>query len=70
MTCDTWQSDSADAYEAVTGHYIYVDDNGEWELENTLLGFVRLNGSHNGVRLGQTLFKVVDRVGATHKVSY
>jgi hypothetical protein len=33
------------------------------------LGFTRLNNAHNGVRLGQALFKIIVRVGIEHKVS-
>jgi hypothetical protein len=34
-----------------------------------LIGFTRLNNAHNGQRLGQALFKVIERIGIGHKVS-
>lgn len=39
-----------------------------WHLESALLGFTKLNNAHNGVRLGQALYRVVDRLGIAHKV--
>jgi hypothetical protein len=40
----------------------------QWELRSVLLGFTRLCNSHSGERLGQALFKIVDRVNITQKV--
>jgi hypothetical protein len=42
--------------------------NGKWTFEHALLGFTRMNTSHNGVRLGQALFKICNRLGIVHKV--
>ncbi|KAG1735245.1 hypothetical protein EDD22DRAFT_852395 [Suillus occidentalis] len=39
----------------------------QWVPGNTLLGFTQLNNAHNGQHLGGALFKVLDRVGVTHK---
>lgn len=60
---------NADGYFAVTGHWIEETQPGIWKLQNALLGFVRLNNAHNGIQLGQALFKVICRVGIEHKVS-
>lgn len=70
LTCDAWQSDSADGYFAVTGHWIEEDPNrpGVWKLKHGLLGFTQLNTAHDGVHLGQALFKICERLGITHKV--
>ena len=38
-------------------------------MEHALFGFTRMNTSHNGIRLGQALYKVCDRLGIVHKVS-
>ncbi len=58
-----------DGYFAVTGHWIEEVAEQEWKLQSALLGFVRLNNSHNGLRLGQALYKVVARYGIQHKVN-
>lgn len=41
---------------------------GVWELKTALLGFVKMNNAHDGVRLGQTLYQVVKRLRVAHKV--
>ncbi|OJT04203.1 hypothetical protein TRAPUB_5111 [Trametes pubescens] len=70
LTCDAWQASNTDGYFAATGHWIEESAPGVWLSETALLGFVRLNNAHSGVRLGQALFKVVQRVGIEHKVGY
>lgn len=67
-TCDAWQASNTDGYFAVSGHWIEEPSPGVWHLESALLGFTRLNNSHNGQRLGQVLFKIVDRLSIAHKV--
>ena len=68
LTCDAWQASNTDGYFAVTGHWIQEQTPGVWTLESALLGFVRLNSSHNGARLGLALYKVVERVKIVDKV--
>jgi hypothetical protein len=51
----------------VTGSWIQ-EDGGKWQIQTALLGFTQLNNAHNGMRLGQALFKIVSRVGIIHKV--
>jgi hypothetical protein len=68
LTCDAWQAENVEAYFAVTGHWIEEPSVGVWEVQSAVIGFTPLNNAHNGVRLGQALFKVVDRVGIAHKV--
>ena len=68
LTCDGWQADNLDGYFAVTGHWIEEQVPTHWDLKVTLLGFTRLNNTHNGEQLGQALFKIVDQVGIAHKV--
>ena len=64
--CDAWQASNADGYfaviaawteEALTSHH---NDTSPcvWTLQTSLLGFTQLNNAHNGVQLGQALFKV------------
>lgn len=69
LTCDAWQASNTDGYFAVTGHWI-EDLGSGWNSQSALLGFVRLNNAHNGVRLGHALYKVVARVGIANKVRF
>ena len=69
LTCDAWQASNTDGYSAVTAHWIEEPTSAKWELKNALIGFTRLNNAHNGERLGQALFKVIERIGIGHKVS-
>ena len=69
LTCDAWQAGNADAYFAVTCHWIEECAPGEWTVEQALLGFVQMNTAHNGARLGQALYKVCNRVQIVPKVS-
>jgi hypothetical protein len=68
MTCDSWQVSNTDAYFAVTGHWIEVDNAGKWALKSALLGFPQLHNAHVGKRLGQLLFRVCERVNILGKV--
>ena len=68
LTCDAWQASNCDGYLAVTGSWI-EEENGKWKLQTTLFGFTQLNNAHNGMRLGQALFKIVSRLRIAHKVS-
>lgn len=68
-TCDAWQAENTDGYFAVTGHWIEEKTTAQWELESALLGFTQVNNAHTGKRLGGALFKILNRVGVTHKVS-
>ena len=70
MTCDAWQASNADAYFAVTGHWIEEEREGDWVEHEALLGFTQMNTAHNGVRLGQALYHVCQRLGIVEKVSY
>ena len=70
LTCDAWQASNSDSYFAVTGHWIEETAPGVWKMQNGLLGFVRMNCAHTGEQRGCALFKVTERVGITHKVSY
>jgi hypothetical protein len=40
----------------------------QWELQSALFGFTQINNAHNGLRLGQALFKVAQRISITEKV--
>ena len=68
LTTDCWQASNSDVYLAVTGHWVEERVESRWTLEHALLGFTRMNTAHNGVRLGQALFKICNRLGIVHKV--
>jgi hypothetical protein len=67
LTCDAWQASNSNGYFAVTGSWI-EEVNGKWQIKPALLGFTQLNNAHNGMWLGQALFKIVSHVGIAHKV--
>lgn len=52
----------------MTAHWIEEIRPKVWELRHAIIGFTRLNNAHNGRRLGQALFKIVQRIGIEHKV--
>ncbi|ESK81374.1 hat family dimerization domain-containing protein [Moniliophthora roreri MCA 2997] len=73
LTCDAWDAENNDAYFATTAHWIDETMTSSltiWKLCMALIGFVRLTGSHSGERLGQTLFKVVRRVGIEKRIGH
>jgi hypothetical protein len=54
----------------VTGHWIEETSPGVWDYNSALMGFLQMNTAHDGVRLGRALFKIVRRLGFSHKVLY
>ena len=69
LSCNAWQASNTEGYFAVTGHWIEESITSRWELKSALLGFTQLNNAYDGKRLGQALYKIVERVGIEHKVS-
>jgi hypothetical protein len=41
----------------------------KWELNSALIGFTQLNNAHNGIWLGQALFKIAKQMEIKNKVS-
>jgi len=39
-----------------------------WTLEHALFRFTQMNTTHDGVRLGQALYKITARLDVVHKV--
>jgi len=68
-TCDAWQAGTADAYFAVTAHWVEEHGPRNWELHGALVGFTQMNSAHHGICLGQALFKLIMRIGAIKKAS-
>ena len=52
----------------VTAYRIEELTPANWELKSALIGFTQLNNAHNGERLSQALFKIIERVAIEHKV--
>ena len=69
LTCNAWQAGNADAYFAVTSHWIEECAPGEWTIEQALFGFIQMNTAHNSVCLGQALYKVCNCLLIMPKVS-
>lgn len=69
MTCDAWQASNADAYFAVTGHWLEKMPDGKMKQFSALLGFTLMNTAHDGVALGRALYKIIRRLGFGNKVS-
>lgn len=67
-TADCWSSDFKDGYLGVTAHWIERTAPGVWTLKADLLAYTHLRYSHTGERLGQALFKILDRIGIARKV--
>jgi hypothetical protein len=70
LTCDAWQASNTDGYFAVTGLWIKEISPGCGKQHLALFGFVRMNSTHNGHRLGTALFKVCKWLGIAHKVGW
>ena len=69
LTCDSWQASNTDAYFAVTGHWIEEVKEVDWVEHEALFGFTQMNTAHNGVQLGQALYKICQQLGIIEKVS-
>ena len=69
LTCNAWQASNADAYFAVTCHWIEEHTPGEWTIEQAIVGFVQMNTTHHGMRLDQALYKVCNCLQIVPKVS-
>jgi hypothetical protein len=50
-------------------HWIEEPTPEKWELKSALISFAWLNNAHNGERLSQALFKIIEHVRIEHKVS-
>ncbi|KAI9462098.1 hypothetical protein HD554DRAFT_1991878, partial [Boletus coccyginus] len=55
---------------AVTGLWIQETSLGVWKLKTVLLSFMQMNSAHNGLRLGQALYKVIQHLGISHKIGH
>jgi len=57
------------SYLGITGHYIDPTSNGSaWELEEDIIGFKELSGSHSGINLAEYVVGVLTELGIEAKV--
>ncbi|KAF8803119.1 hypothetical protein BYT27DRAFT_7036539, partial [Phlegmacium glaucopus] len=42
----------------------------QWNLKYVLLGFMQLNMAHDGICLGQALYKICDHLNIVHKIGH
>lgn len=67
LTCDTWTLEEKDAYIVLKAHY--VSTAGEWLMEDDLIGFTLLQGSHTGKNLAKIVFETCKKLGIVTKVT-
>jgi hypothetical protein len=65
VSWDGWSSSVQDPYNGAKGHYI--DDN--WVLQNRLISFSELEGSHSGENAANDLYKLLKLYDIRSKVS-
>lgn len=59
IACDDWTSANRIAFLAITGSWI-TDD---WQLEETLLDFVELQGAHDGQNMANAVATAIEELG-------
>ena len=70
LTCDAWQASNTDAYFAVTGSWLQKNSLDVWEVKTVLIGFMQMNSTHSGARLGQVLYQVIHWLRIIHKIGH
>jgi hypothetical protein len=67
---DAWSDHNRRSYLAITGHWIgRVGGTTALQPKAALVAFQRLMGDHDGKSLGKITVELLDRLGATVKVS-
>jgi hypothetical protein len=66
FTMDIWTSPSTKAFLAITAHFI--DKN--WKLQNLLIDFVQIFGSHTAVNINNTFVFAVQELLIDTKVNF
>ncbi|KAF8225380.1 hypothetical protein L208DRAFT_1306558, partial [Tricholoma matsutake] len=71
FTTDIWLNKNCRPHLAITAHWIAkVEGSTSLQLKASLIAFHRLHGGHDGVSLGKTVFRLLDRAGVTIKVTF
>jgi hypothetical protein len=68
-TSDVWSRNDLSAFMAVTAHYMFTDINGQLYLQNRLVAFCHLQGSHTGEHLADVFFQVLQELSVLDRVS-
>lgn len=68
FTMDIWSDSKMQSFLAMTAHWI-ARDNNTLELKSSLIAFHRIWGKHTGKNLAAIVLSLLDRAGATSKVS-
>jgi hypothetical protein len=63
---DAWTSSNYIPFLGITGHWI--SDN--WELKNTIIDFVKLEGPHSGQNIKEVFLNSLNNLGITTKVNF
>ncbi|KAG8709763.1 hypothetical protein FRC08_018078, partial [Ceratobasidium sp. 394] len=64
IACDAWTSSNRIAFLAITGSWITHD----WRLEETLLDFVELRSTHDGLSMANAVASALSELGIEEKV--
>ncbi|EUC59808.1 transmembrane protein, putative, partial [Rhizoctonia solani AG-3 Rhs1AP] len=64
IACDAWTSSNRIAFLAIVGSWITMD----WNLEETLLDFVELQGAHDGQNMASAVSSVIAELGVANKL--
>jgi hypothetical protein len=62
---DAWTSSNYIPFLGITAHWI----TNEWELKNTIVDFVKLEGPHSGKNIKEVFLNSLNNLGITTKVS-
>ena len=69
VTSDGWTADtSKKGFLGMTAHWMNTKG-GKWELQEAIIGFKGMVGSHDGESLGRYMMGLLNRVGITSKNS-
>ena len=63
---DAWTSSNYIPFLGITAHWI----TNEWELKNTLVDFVKLEGPHSGQNIKEVFLNSLNNLGITTKVNF
>lgn len=64
IACDAWTSSNRIAFLAIIGSWIDED----WKLQETLLDFVELQGTHDGDNMATSVAKTITELGISDKI--
>ena len=66
FTLDAWTSSNCIPFLGITAHWI----SDKWELKNTIVDFVKLEGPHSGKNIKEVFLNSLNNLGITTKVNF